>query len=42
VSFLMSSIINIRSDFISDSCISSVMGYLGLAMVEDLGSDDVK
>ena len=42
MSFLMSSIINIRSDFISDSCISGVMGYLGLAMVEDLGSDDVK
>ena len=42
MSFLNSSIIIMRYDFKSESCFSGVLGYLGLAMVEDLGSDDVK
>jgi hypothetical protein len=31
-----------RSDFKSESCFSSVMGYPGLAIVGELGSDDAK
>jgi hypothetical protein len=31
-----------RSNFRSESCFSGVLGYQGLAMVEDLGSDDAK
>jgi hypothetical protein len=42
MSFLMSSISMMRSDFRSDSCFSGVMVYPGLAMVGELGSDDVK
>ena len=41
MSFLKSSSI-MRSDFKFDSCFSSVMFYPGLAMVEELGSDDAK
>jgi hypothetical protein len=42
MSFLTSSITIMRSDFISESCFSSVMVYPGLAMVEKFGSDDAK
>jgi hypothetical protein len=38
--FLKSSIIIMRSDFRAESCFSSVMVYLGLAMVRKLGSHD--
>ena len=38
---LNSSIIIIRSNFRSESCFSSVMVYPGLAMVGELGSDDL-
>ena len=41
MSFLKSIII-MQSDFKSESCFSSVLGYLGLAVVEELGSDDAK
>ena len=40
--FLKSSITIIRSDFRSERCFSSVMMYLGLAMVGELGSGDAK
>ena len=42
MSFLKSSIIIIRCDFKSKSCFSGVLGYPGLAMVGELGSDDSK
>ena len=38
--FLKSSIFIMRTDFRSESCFSSVLGYLGLAMVGELGSND--
>jgi hypothetical protein len=31
-----------RCDFKSESCFSGVLGYPGLAVVEELGSDDAK
>jgi hypothetical protein len=31
-----------RCDFNSESCFSGVLGYLGLAVVGDLGCDDAK
>jgi hypothetical protein len=40
--FLKSSIIIMRCDFKSESCFSGVLGYPGLAVVEELGSDDAK
>jgi hypothetical protein len=39
-SFLKSSIIIMRSDFISESYFSGVMGYPGLSMVGELCADD--
>ena len=42
MSFLKSSIIIMRSDFRSISCFSGVMVYPGLAMVQELGSEDAK
>jgi hypothetical protein len=42
MSFLMSSIIIMTSDFRSESCFSSALGYPVLAMVRELGSDDAK
>ena len=42
ISFLKSSIIIIRSDFISMSCFSGVMVNPGLATVGEFGSDDAK
>lgn len=42
MSFLKSSINIMRSDFISTSCFSGVLGYPGLAVVGELGSDDAK
>jgi hypothetical protein len=42
MSFLKSSIIIMSSDFRSISCFSGVMVYPGLAVVEELGSDDAK
>ena len=42
MSFLKSSIIIMRSDFRSESYFSGVLGYPGLAMVRELGSDDAK
>ena len=42
MSFLKSSIIMMRSNFIYESCFSSVMVYPGLAMVGELGCDDAK
>jgi hypothetical protein len=42
MSFLKSSIIVMRHDFKSESCCSRVLGYPGLAVVEELGSDDSK
>jgi hypothetical protein len=41
-SFLKSSIIIMRRDFISESCFYSMMVYPGLIMVGQLGSDDAK
>jgi hypothetical protein len=41
MSFLKSSIIIMRSYFRSEFCFSGVLGYPGLAMVGELGSDDV-
>ena len=32
----------LRCDFKSESCFSSVLGYPGLAVVGELGSDDAK
>jgi hypothetical protein len=32
----------VRSDFRFESCFSGVLGYLGLAKVGELGSDDAK
>jgi hypothetical protein len=40
--FLKSSIIIISCDFKSESCFSDVLGYPGLTMVGELGSDDAK
>jgi hypothetical protein len=40
--FLKSSIIIMRSDFRSESYFSGVLGYPGLAMVGELGSDDAR
>jgi hypothetical protein len=40
--FLKSFIIIITCDFKSESCFSGVMGYPGLALVGQLGSDDAK
>ena len=42
MSFLKSSIIIMRCDFKSESCFSGVLGYPGLAVVGELGSDDAK
>jgi hypothetical protein len=42
MSFLKSFIIILRSDSKSESCFSDMVGYPGLAMVEELGSDDAK
>jgi hypothetical protein len=42
MSFLISSIIIMRSGFKYESCLSGVLGYPGLAMVGELGSDDAK
>ena len=42
MSFLKSSIIIMRYDFKSESCFSGVLGYPGLAVVGELGSDDAK
>jgi hypothetical protein len=42
MSFLKSYIIIMRCDFKSESCFSSVLGYSGLAVVGELGSDDAK
>jgi len=42
MSFQTSSNIIIRSDFKSESCFSGVMGYQGLTLVGELGSDDAK
>jgi hypothetical protein len=42
MSFIKSSITIIRSDFRSESCLSSVIVYPGLAMVGELGSDYIK
>jgi hypothetical protein len=42
MSFLKSSVIILRYDFKSESCFSGVLGYPGLAMVEELSSIDVK
>ena len=39
---LKASIIIMRSYFRSESCFSGMMVYLGLAMVEELGSGDAK
>jgi len=41
MSFL-TSIIIMRSDFRSESYFSSVLGYPGLAMVGEFGSDDAR
>jgi hypothetical protein len=42
MSFLKSSIINMRCGFKSESCFSAVLGYSELAVVGELGSDDEK
>ena len=42
MSFLKFSIIIMRSDLKSESFFSGVLGYPGLAMVGELGSDDTK
>jgi hypothetical protein len=42
MSFLKSSIIIMRFDFKSQSYFSGVLGYPGLAVVGELGSDDAK
>ena len=42
MSFVLSSITVMRSDFRSESCFSGVMVYPGLAMVGELGSDVAK
>jgi hypothetical protein len=42
MSFLMSYITIMRSDFRLEFCFSSVMVYPGLAMLGELGSDDAK
>jgi hypothetical protein len=42
MSFLKSFISIMRCDFKSKSCFTSVLGYPGLAVVEELGSDDAK
>jgi len=42
MSFLKSSTIIIKCDFISISCFSSEFGYLVFALVGELGSDDAK
>ena len=39
--FLKSSTRNMRYEFKSESCFSGVLGYLGLAVMGVLGSDDV-
>ena len=42
MSFLKSSIIIMRYDFKSESCFAGVLGYAGIAMVDELGSDDAE
>jgi hypothetical protein len=42
MSFLKSSIIIMRYDIKSEFCFSGVLGYSGLAVVGELGSDDAK
>ena len=42
MSFLKSSITIIRCDFKTESCFSAVLGYPGLAVVEELSSVDAK
>ena len=42
MSFLKSSIIIMKRDFKSESCFSDVLGYPGLAVVGELGTDDDK
>ena len=42
MSFLKVSIIVMGCDFKSESCFSGVLGYLGLAVVGEPGSDDAK
>ena len=41
-SFLKSSIIIMRCVFKSETCFCGVLGYPGLAVVGELGSDDAK
>ena len=41
MSFLKSSIIIMRCDFKSESCFSGMLGYPELAVVGELGSDEV-
>jgi hypothetical protein len=42
ISSLKASITFMRSDFRSESCFSGVLGFPGLAVVGELGSDGVK
>ena len=42
MSFLKSSIIIMRCNFESETCFSDALEYPGLAVVGELGSDDVK
>jgi hypothetical protein len=42
MSSLLSSITFMKWDFRAESCFSSVLGYPGLALVGELGSDDPK
>jgi hypothetical protein len=42
VLFLKSSISIMRCDFKTKTCFSGVLGYPGLAVVGELGSDDAK
>ena len=42
MSFLQSSIIIMRCGFKSESCFSGVLGYPGLAVLGELGSDEAK
>ena len=42
MAFLKSSTTIMRYDFKSMSCFSGVLGYLGLVVVDELGSDDAK
>jgi hypothetical protein len=42
MSYLKSSITIMRCDFKSESCFSGVLGYSGLAVAGELGSDDAK